>query len=156
MRRSQTGKLGPFFTLYCQLYLARYVHGGFGEAMLQHLWRDLCCNFWRYYFDVRTSDILQVLNDQLRQHSALTLFFLDVLDHVLLRRWRHFNLLHLSETLPRPSTWAGRWGGGRKIYTSIERSWWIGHSITKQENFWKSSFQLKWKWKCLSAYIKLN
>jgi hypothetical protein len=65
-------------------------------------------------------------------------------------------LLHLSETLPRPSTWAGRWGGGRKIYTSIERSWWIGHSITKQENFWKSSFQLKWKWKCLSAYIKLN
>jgi hypothetical protein len=104
MRRSQTGELGPFFTLHCQLYLARHVHGGFGEAMLQHLWRDLCCNFRRYYFDVRTSDILQVLNDQLRQHSALTLFFLDVLDHVLLRRWRHRDMLHLSETLPRPST----------------------------------------------------
>jgi len=84
--------------------MAGHVHGGLGEAVLQHLRRDLDSNLRCYYFNVRIGYLLQVLNDELRQHRTLALFFLDVLDHVLLRHWCHRDMLHLSEALSGPIT----------------------------------------------------
>ena len=80
------------------------MHAGLREAVLQHMWRNFGSNLRCYYFNVRLGNLLQILNDELRKHSALALFFLDVLDHVLLRRWCCRHMLHLSEALPRSST----------------------------------------------------